>query len=520
MSASREKKQRQGAGPDQKAVKAQQEQAAHKRRTIIYAVTGGVIAVLVAALLVWRSGFFQARTAAASVGGETLSAAELSYYYYSARQTTAMYASYGLNTFDGTKPDDEQFYSEADSQTYRDYFLESALSTAQQQLALSKEAVNAGHSEAEVKDDLNAQIASVKADASSYSLSYSAYLKAMYGDYMTSGVYEKLTSRYLMARLVAEEKYDELYGGYAQSDLDAYYKEHADDLDTVEYSVLYFAIPTVGDTDEEGNARDDDEKNRLIMEAQAAARENAEAALEAVRGGSTFTSQIEKYELNTNVSRDHDRAVGTSSLNTTYREQLLDLGRDECGLVETESGYYVISFHDRYLDETPTRDVRHILVRAVTPTNDYGAPTEAPTDDAWAAAREKMEGIQDAWNSGEQTEDAFAALANEHSDDGNGTTGGLYERVSSGRFVTEFDEWMFDSARRPGDVELVQHVAGDSDSNKYYGYHLIYYVGENEPAWVGTSRAALAEDAQQEWADELAEGYPTAQLDGARYFGK
>ena len=57
MSASREKKQRQSVGPDQKALKAQQEQAARRRTTIIYSVIAAVIAVLVIALLVWRSGF-------------------------------------------------------------------------------------------------------------------------------------------------------------------------------------------------------------------------------------------------------------------------------------------------------------------------------------------------------------------------------------------------------------------------------------------------------------------------------
>ena len=78
MSASREKKQRQNAGPDQKAVKIQQEQAARKRKTILYSVIAGVVVVAVAALLIWNSGFFQARSTAAILGGEKLSLAELS----------------------------------------------------------------------------------------------------------------------------------------------------------------------------------------------------------------------------------------------------------------------------------------------------------------------------------------------------------------------------------------------------------------------------------------------------------
>ncbi len=155
MSASREKKQRQNAGPDQKAVKLQQEQAARKRTTIIYSVIAAVIVVLVAALLIWRSGFFQARASAATVGGDTLTAAELSYYYYGARQYTAQMASYGMGTFDTTKADDEQFYNEADNKTYRDYFMDEALTNAQQQKALAEEAAKAGHTEAEVKENVD-----------------------------------------------------------------------------------------------------------------------------------------------------------------------------------------------------------------------------------------------------------------------------------------------------------------------------------------------------------------------------
>lgn len=520
MSASREKKQRQGAGPDQKSVKVQQEQAARKRQTIIYTVTGVIIAALVIALLVWRSGFFQARSAAATVGDETLTTAELSYYYYAARQTTAMYANYGMSTFDTSKPDDQQLYNETEGQTYRDYFMESALNTAQQHLALSKEAVNAGHSESEVKSLLDAEVSEVKSDASAAGYSYSAYLKAIYGNYMTPGVYEKLYSRYLLASLVATDKHDELYGGYTQSDLDAYYQEHADELDTIEYSYLYFPIPTVDSKDEDGNERTEDEVNKLKKEAADEAKQNAEDALEAVQSGSSFDSQKTKYDLTTGA--DHTTQVGTSYLNSNYRDQLLALNDDACTLVETENGYYVISLHSRHLDETPTRDTRHILVQAENTTEEHEGHTHlvAPTDEAWAAAKAKMDEVQSAWESSGKTEEDFARLANENSDDSDGSDGGLYERVSPGSFVSEYDEWLFDSARKAGDVELIQHAAEEESTSGYYGYHLVYYIGENEPVWMGTAREALTSAAQQEWSDSLTANYPTAQLSGADYFGK
>ena len=211
--------------------------------------------------------------------------------------------------------------------------------------------------------------------------------------------------------------------------------------------------------------------------------------------------------------------VGSSTINSTYRDQLLKQGKGDVEMVETDSGYYVISFHDRYLSDEPTRDVRHILARAENTTGEDNKLV-APTDEAWAAAKAKMDEIQAAWDASGKTEDDFAKLANEKSDDGNGTTGGLYERNTEGYFVPEFNDWVFDSARKPGDVGMVQHSAEEGATNGYYGYHLIYYVGENEPVWMGTVRNNLATEAQQTWMDDLTAGYATALADGAEYLGK
>ena len=517
MSASREKKQRQNAGPDQKALKAQQEQAARRKKTIVYSVVGAVAAVLVIALLVWRTGFFQARVSAASVGDETLSTAQLSYYYNGARNSFIENYSYYLSMigFDTSTPDDEQVY--ADGQTYRDFFMEQALSNARFSFSLEREAINAGHTEDEIKDDLAAAIDSLKSSAATYGYSYSAYLRALYGPYMSAGVFERELTRSLMANLLSSEMYTELYNSYVQSDLDAYYQKNADSLDTIEYSYLYFSAPSVDTKDEDGNELPEDEAQKLKDDAKAEAKEKAEEALKAVKGGASFEAQADKYELSAANHGDHAKAVGTSKVGSAYREQLLKLGKGEYDLVEVDGGYYVISFHDRYLADEPTRDVRHILVRAET-TTDSSGNIAAPTDDAWAAAKAKMDEIQAAWDASGKTEDDFAKLANEKSDDaGSNTNGGLYERTYDGTFVPEFNDWVFGSDHQSGDVGMVQHnEAGGS----YYGYHLIYYVGENEPVWMDTTRSTMANEAESEWADGIFANYPTAELGGANNLGK
>ena len=48
----------------------------------------------------------------------------------------------------------------------------------------------------------------------------------------------------------------------------------------------------------------------------------------------------------------------------------------------------------------------------------------------------------------------------------------------------------------------------------------MYYVGENEPVWMGSARESLTNQGQQTWIDELSAGYSTALAGGADYLGK
>ena len=521
MSASREKKQRQSAGPSEKALQAQRQQAARKRKTIAYTVIGVVVAGLVAALLIWNSGFFQARATAATVGDTTLSAAELSYYYYNARQPYAMYGS-SLG-FDTSKPDSEQAYFGEEDKTYRDYFLETALSSAQQDMALAAEALKNGHTEAEVKEDVDAQISSVKAQGASYGYGYSAFLKANYGSYMSAGVYKQIVTRALLAQIAKNEKSEALSDGYTTEDLEAYYGEddHADTYDTFEYSSLYFTPETVETKDKDGNDIDEDKVNAEKELALAEAKTKADEALKALEDGDKLADVAKKYEVADANIADHATTVGTSAIPSAIKEELLKLKDGEFKLVENgESGYYVITFHGRERVEDPTQDVRHILALAEHTTDDDGKLV-APTDEAWAAAKEKIDAIVAEYEGGDKTEDAFANLANEKSDDGDGTTGGLYTKIDpADQYVPEFLDWIFEDGRKPGDTGVVQHSATEGATSGYYGYHFIYLVGDNEAKWARDVREALTTQDLDAWVEELVKGFETSLADGANNLGK
>ena len=119
-------------------------------------------------------------------------------------------------------------------------------------------------------------------------------------------------------------------------------------------------------------------------------------------------------------------------------------------------------------------DVRHILIlpEGATVETIY---TETFSEEAWAAGEQKAQEILDKYLEGELTEENFALLAIEHSQDpGSNTNGGLYTEVYEGQMVEEFEAWCFDETRQVGDYGIVKTELG---------YHIMYFSG-SRPIWV------------------------------------
>ena len=129
-------------------------------------------------------------------------------------------------------------------------------------------------------------------------------------------------------------------------------------------------------------------------------------------------------------------------------------------------------------------DVRHILIQPEGGTTDEETGETTYTDEEWETARVKAQEILDGYLAGEMTEDAFAALAVEHSMDGNAAEGGIYEGVYKGQMLEPFENWCFDASRAYGDTGLVQ---------TQFGYHIMYFVG-SEPAWLADTRQTLYDE--------------------------
>ena len=143
-------------------------------------------------------------------------------------------------------------------------------------------------------------------------------------------------------------------------------------------------------------------------------------------------------------------------------------------------------------------DVRHILIQIQGGTTDENGVTTY-SEDEWAACEKEAQAILDSWLAGDKTEESFAALANEKSEDpGSNTNGGLYENVYEGQMVQPFNDWCFDESRAYGDYGLVK-----TD----YGYHVMFFV-ESSPAWVHYAESDWRNAQSAALSERLAQEYP------------
>ncbi|MGM9549305.1 MAG: peptidylprolyl isomerase [Faecousia sp.] len=143
-------------------------------------------------------------------------------------------------------------------------------------------------------------------------------------------------------------------------------------------------------------------------------------------------------------------------------------------------------------------DVRHILVMPEGgTTGDDGTTTYS--EEEWAACEAKAQELLDQWLAGDATEDSFAALAEEKSEDGgSNTNGGLYENVYEGQMVEPFEQWCFDESRANGDYGLVR-----TD----YGYHVMYFVGST-PIWEYYAESGWVSQQTENFIAGLAQEHP------------
>lgn len=505
---------------DLKMQRRKEEELRQQRKARYSAIIGAVILLLIVGVLGWKfyDGYQDKHGTYVTVGDHDVQRSEYEYYYYSGINN--LYAYYGnylsYMGLDLSKPLDEQAYME--NMTWKDYFDQQAVSQLKQVYALTDAADAAGF-EYDASADVDDFAESIETGAANANMSAADYLKSSYG---TLATMDKVKA-YVEKSSIATAYYNSIEDATEITDEEVsdYYDENKDNYDSVDYLACKIAADMpetetvaaeettapeteTGETEtlsEEEKAAQEAEKKAAEEAAMTAAKEKADEMLEQISDESSFENLYADYATDTAVELRKTNAKKSSISPTGVGQWLFDSARQagDTTVIEDTTGnaYYVVYFIDRYLDHAKTVDVRHILIRSSAETTDEMTDEEKATaeENAKAEAKQKAEDIYAEWKNGDATEDSFAALAEANSEDtGSNTNGGLYEAVTKGQMAASFNDWIFDDARKPGDTEIVETE---------YGYHVMYFVGDNAEAWYVNIENTLRTNKMQEYITNL-----------------
>lgn len=462
-----------------------------KRNTILFVSIIAVVLVIAIVTmvtgLVTRSGIIEKNTVAANVDGKNLNTVEMNYYYYDAvtntyNQWANQFGDYmqfymQMMGLDLTKSLNSQVYDAETGETWADYFLNVALSNAQGDFALYNLAVEEGFtlsSEEQLNLDSSMDLLELYSSAYNYP-SVNDYLVSIYGYGADLDSYREYKTRNAIANAYYSQKYNSM--SYDDAQIQAYLDEHPEDFTSYTFNTYYVRVD---DYLVKGKETYTDEE---WAKAREAARKNSIAL-----GIHHTTEDLDAAIAGLYVNKDKTDAKSTPYTNTLYT-QLSEFYKDwladparvagditcipnettttaEDGTETTEiSGYYIVLFHSRNDNNGPMSDVRHLLVQFEGGTTVDGETVYS--EEEKAAALKEAEELLAQWEAGEKTEDSFAALVKEKTDDtASAESGGLYTGVHAGsNYMEGFLNWAIDPERAVGDTGIVETP---------YGYHIMF----------------------------------------------
>ena len=467
---------------DRKVQKRKEEKEKEKKEERISTTVGIVFLVALVCLVA----SFPIRTYLAThetyvvINGEEVNKVEFDYVYNTSKNNyITQYGSYlsyfGLDT---SKDLSTQMYSE--TLTWKDYFEQNAVESLKQNKALMAEAKAAGFTY-DTTDEYNTFKETIKTSAAAAGVSDKEYVRSIYGSYATMGRIEE----YVKNDMVMNAYYQKLQEDNAPSDdeVQSYYEENKATYDSVDYRLTTIeadlptepteladpveetAADTTGSTD--GTAATDSTQDTAYQPS------DAEIA-KAMEDAKVLADDAEQTVAKDGEAHENEKK---SSVNYLISDWLFDDARkagDTTVITNDNSHcYYAVAFEKRYLDETPSADVRVII------------PTEDKTG----------EEILEEWKNGAATEDSFAELCKKYTQDTSAVeNGGLFEQVTKTGMTEELSNWIFDSSRQVGDTVAITV----SDST-----YVLYYIGQDQPEWKINIKNTLVSDTMSQHMQDI-----------------
>lgn len=515
MSASREKKNRQAfnasGAADPKAVRAAEEKAKQRKSSILYGSIAVVFVIVAVLVLLWNSNVIQRGKTALTVGDETYTAAQVQYFYHAAYNEvrSSNYFSYmGLDTKKSLSSQTLSDTAKAllgvtgkDSITWDKYLMDKAQSNikSNQSLLAAAKKENFTWTDA-MQSDYDKLISTVKSSAKTAGYSYKNYVKAMYGTLVTTSLFEDMAKDSTLVTAFQNDYLNKL--SYTDEEIGKYYQDNKSTFDVAAYDYIRFSGTTSATKDENGNTVDATQEQ--MDAAIAAAKSGAEAALARLQSGEDLETIAKDYDI-----ASYSSVTDGSKSGDTLSTWAFDASRtaNDSAVLNDGTNYYVALFHSIGRQEYNTVNVRHILIRVDSSSLDSKSDTyKADLEKLKSEKKAEAEKIYQEWKDGAATEDSFAALADKYSADS--PEGGLYKQVYKGQMVTAFNDWCFDSARKAGDTDIVETS---------YGYHIMYFIGQDLPYWQVRVTNTMKNNAFNEWTKSLQQDYTVTEGSGMKY---
>lgn len=430
----------------------------------------------------------------ATVDGQKISIGMYDYYYASIVSYYEQYASYGYYSLDTTKDYSKQYTTDDDGNkiSWQKFFETEALKEVEQITTYYSKALEEGVTLTSTqKKTIDKQISTLKDSASQNDVSLDQYIKANFGTYCSEDTIRIMLEQYYLSanykgKFKSETK-------VTDNDVDKYYNDHKNDYKKIEF--YYIASPYDATDDNSKNesiktaekimAKMKDKKSVIALVPEVYSSYIDSQVKSSMEQDSTLTEKkareeaVKSYESNVVTTVSRSDSPFDDKMNTWLFSDDTKVGSKKYYIDENAKYIYIVLKTSKAsVEEDETYTVRHILVAPESGSNSSSSTSEKTeyTDEQWAAAKKKADSILAKFNKTDKSEYEFAKLAEQYSTDSASTSsgsndsfGGLYESVTLGQMVPDFEKWSIDDSRKYGDTGIVK-----SD----YGYHIMFFIND------------------------------------------
>lgn len=408
----------------------------------------------------------------------TMTMSEVSYIFFQNykdfRYTN--YESFNMYNIDPDKSLKEQEYH--DGITWFEYFSDASVSYLEYILTFCEAAKEAGM---ELTDEDYETIDKTVASWTDYAKDMDLSEEELFKSYLGDNVNADTLRSFLPKETLALKYYNKMISEYSFTDdeMAAYANENRGKF----YRIDYIKYTFDEDSDDAAAAHAEELAKITDAESFSAYIDNHINNVASSAGGTTdigdcyvnYASRNEYSEFSKWAFDSEDAAQ-----NTTYTEK---------NDVDGKYTVYLLTATP-YLEQYKTRNIRYILENVSSHSSHQDT-------------MDYLSGLLDKWKEGESTEDSFAEMAYNYSQDrSTNLSGGLEKNMSksSTGLSKELINWLFDEGRQAGDTAVLR-------ANQA-AYAAVYYIGEDEIQWKYLVRQSMTEDKYLKDYEDLQKVYP------------